>query len=292
MRTVDYALPAALHTHIKTVAPTTYFASKRVTREALSRRNFGPAPAQALSSRADPYPEEEFILDTYKLRWLYRAAEYEPSAMSVNKLAVVGFQDEFAGQADLTTFMKDHDRHAEAARFTLVHVNGGDDNPNIPDIKGSAAIQYAAGMSFPIPLTFYNVGGKLEWDGGASINGDMILAWTRYILDEPRPLPQTVSISYGEYESYLPEDYAESLCKCSQTSVRRASVSSWRAAMSASAKGAAKTTMEISGSAPNFLHHVRAAYYHPFRALDNSRTSRSPDLHGFAGPWVTSVGGT
>ena len=59
VRTVGYALPAALHTHIKTVAPTTYFASKRVTREALSRRNFGPAPAQALSSRADPYPEEE-----------------------------------------------------------------------------------------------------------------------------------------------------------------------------------------------------------------------------------------
>jgi hypothetical protein len=47
IRTVGYALPAVLHTHIRAVAPTTYFTSTRVTRQTTRRRSMGAARAQA-----------------------------------------------------------------------------------------------------------------------------------------------------------------------------------------------------------------------------------------------------
>jgi tripeptidyl-peptidase-1 len=87
VRTVGYALPAVLHTHIQAVAPTTYFASKRATRQTPRRRSFGTAPAQAqaLSSR-----ENEFEVVPEFLQWLYRTLAYVPIATDQNRLAVVG----------------------------------------------------------------------------------------------------------------------------------------------------------------------------------------------------------
>jgi tripeptidyl-peptidase-1 len=117
IRTVGYALPAVLHSHIQAVAPTTYFTSRRVTRQKL-RRRFGAAPVQAqaasgnlvtaLSSRAD-----EEIWPGF-LQWLYDTEEYEPSATEQNRFAVVGFEHRIPSQEDLTMCMNHFNLHAQA----------------------------------------------------------------------------------------------------------------------------------------------------------------------------------
>ena len=43
---VGYSLPKILHTHVRTVTPTTCFSSMEVTVQTPQWRSFGPAPAQ------------------------------------------------------------------------------------------------------------------------------------------------------------------------------------------------------------------------------------------------------
>jgi tripeptidyl-peptidase-1 len=103
VRTVSYALPAVLHTHIQAVAPTMYFASKRVTWQTPRRRSFGTTPAQvqALLSRDDGFQ----VMPQF-LQWLYKTYAYVPSATDQNRLVLVGFHDEGTlAQSYLTRFM-------------------------------------------------------------------------------------------------------------------------------------------------------------------------------------------
>jgi hypothetical protein len=76
---------------------------------------------------------------------------------------------------------------------------------------------------------------------------------------------------------------------CSNGSAHVASASSSQAVTPASAVGTARTALEKSSLSPSSLHPVRVAFY-----LARRRTSHSnsPHLRGFAGPWVTAVGGT
>ena len=207
IRTVGYSLPAALHKHIQTVAPTTYFASKRVTQQLPRRRSPGasPAPAQAqsgsgklvtaLASRADEiWPDF--------LQWLYETETYVPLATARNELAVLGFQDQFPAQQDLTRFVS---RTGGTAEFTVVRVNNGVIDPNRPGKQANTDIQYAAAMALSIPIIFYSIGGDLV--------DDAFLHWFGNILDPGQPnIPQTISMSYGDYEPNLPDDYAWNIC--------------------------------------------------------------------------------
>ena len=217
IRTVSYALPSVLHTHIRTVAPTTHFASTWVTPRTPRRRSFGAAPTQgqatsgelvtALSSRDD----DEEVHPEF-LRWLYKTEGYVLSATDQNRLEVVGFEGQFPSSEDFHTFM---DFFFEDQTFAFEQVNGGQFDPNDPRADGQVNLetQYTAAMSHPTPLFFYSTGGDVEWaPNGWPLPGDMYLEWLDRIFDVPNP-PQTISFSYGESELGLPADYAYALCQ-------------------------------------------------------------------------------
>jgi tripeptidyl-peptidase-1 len=137
IRTVGYALPAVLHTHIQTVAPTTYFASTRMTQQTSRRRSFRATPAQALSGRVGGPVGSVSPND---LRWLYKTSEYVPSAADRNSLAVVGF-NESPSQMDLTLFMRVISVLQRDATCITIQVNGG---PNEPiGYRANSEVQYA-----------------------------------------------------------------------------------------------------------------------------------------------------
>src|SRR6266702_8574848 len=218
IRTVGYALPAALHTHIQAVAPTTDFTSTRVLRQTARRHSFGAAAAQAemasgklvtvLSSRDD----EDEVKPSY-LRGLYKTSAYVPAATNKNSLGVLGFEDQYPSQADLTKFMTDFRTDARAATFTVEQVNGGGNDPSDPGLEASVDVQYAEGMAYPTPLIYYSIGGDTKWSPtGKPIPGDMYLEWFKYVLRQTK-IPQTISVSYGDYEQEPPLEYATALCK-------------------------------------------------------------------------------
>jgi tripeptidyl-peptidase-1 len=210
IRTVGYALPAVLHTHIQTVAPTTHFTSTRVTRQTPRRRSFGAAQAASGKLVTELSHRDDNIRPAI-LKWLYDTAEYVPSATEQNRLAVVGFQDDFPSQEDFTMFMDHFFVTAPAAN--IVQVNGAGNDLNFPDRQANAEIQYAAAMAFPTPVVFYRIGGGFVWGpGGVPLVGDAYLEWFNHLLGEPN-IPKTISIAFSHHELDLELEYAAALCQ-------------------------------------------------------------------------------
>ena len=289
IRTVGYALPAVLHTHIQAVAPTTYFSTTREMLQTPRRRSFGAAHAQAapgnlVTGRAGHAPQ--LTVKPSLLRWIYETEGYTPKAIDRNKLAVVGFGDEFPSQQDLNRFLTEFDTSAVGTTFTVEQVNGGRYDEESPGEQANADVQYAGTLAFPTPLTFYSAGGGQ--DPGP---GDGVLELLNFFLDQPE-VPQTITISYsfGD-EKRVPEEYARILCNTfAVLGTRGASV-----LVPSGNHGVGDGTCEDGNGNIRFIPEfpssctcgVSSSKHDP-----SASTSRSIHHYGFTGPWVTSIGGT
>ncbi len=142
IRTLGYSLPAALHEHVQTVAPTTYFGSPRALRQ-MSKLVFnsptlpnGDLELQEVSATfvpGDPVPSNcSSIITPTCLRMLYNTLTYSPQAMSTNKIGITGYSEQFASQSDLTGFLTRFRSDATSANFSVVTVNGGINNQSHP----------------------------------------------------------------------------------------------------------------------------------------------------------------
>jgi tripeptidyl-peptidase-1 len=197
--TIIRTVPAVLHAHIQTVAPTTYFDSTRVMRQTQRRRSFGAAQVASgkavtgRSSRAGTVPSY--------LRWMYGTVTYTPAATDTNKLAVVGFENQYPSLVDLNTFVTDYDANAVGAAYTVELVNGGGYVPNDPSASMNTYIQYTGTMAYPTPLIFYSTGALVP----------EFLGLLEYLIDQPT-LPQTINIAGGIDEHTISKEFATSLC--------------------------------------------------------------------------------
>jgi tripeptidyl-peptidase I len=144
LRTIGYALPTALHEHIETVAPTTYFSSLHALWQNSRLALNGPTLlkgtseplniATAVIPDATAPPPSSDIMTPTVLRRLYNTENYEPRSAGKNKLGIVGYLQQFASQSDLTTFMRRFRPDADLGRamFSVVSVNGGINDQNHP----------------------------------------------------------------------------------------------------------------------------------------------------------------
>ena len=213
IRTVGYALPTVLHTHIRTVAPTTHFPSARGMHHTPRRSSFEAAPAQVqgASGRLLTARELPGVTPSF-LRWLYKTGTYTPAAPDLNSLGILGINNEYACKDDLTNFMTKYESEAEDATFTVEQPNGGGYDPNTPGVGPSLGTQFGAALTYPTNLVFYSVGGDALWGpDGRPLPGDNYLEFLKGLLADPSP-PQTISITYGQPEHELPLEYASSLC--------------------------------------------------------------------------------
>jgi tripeptidyl-peptidase-1 len=212
VRTVGYALPAALHGHVLTVAPTTTFVSPptqwqtphnrsgRAT-EGLVKSASGE-PATVLSGRDD---DLHYITPSF-LRWQYYTDKYTPSATDRNVLGVAGYIQDTLSQTDLAAFMLKYRADAADATFTVVQVNGGGYDPNRHTREANSIIQYAEAMAYPTPHTYYSTG------RGSKGTDDWFISWLRYILAQDS-IPQTISTSYSYSEDDASREYADFVCE-------------------------------------------------------------------------------
>ncbi|KAH9165054.1 subtilisin-like protein [Lactarius sanguifluus] len=211
IRTLGYSLPAALHGHVQTVAPTTYFASLHKSWQTPRKLSGGAAGlvratsgnlVTALLGSAD---DDDAALPF--LRWLYNSATYVPAATDRNMLGITGFNQEYPNPVDLTTFMNHFHSPGTGATYTVVQVNNGGYDPNNPGLEASVDVQYTSGMAYPTPIVYYSTG-----TGPEGVD-DEYLSWFDYMLDlDETNIPQTISMSYAWYEAVLPLDYAKAMC--------------------------------------------------------------------------------
>ncbi|KAI9435318.1 subtilisin-like protein [Lactarius indigo] len=210
VRTIGYALPAALHEHVQIVAPTTSFDSPG-TRWQMPRKRFGGAAA-GLAAEAATGPgtmpsSRDINIGTVPsvLRSLYSTSEYVPVATDRNMLGIVGYLGQYPSPTDLTLFMNKYRTDGADATFTVEEVNNGGDDPNNPHAESNLNIQYSQGIAYPIKQIFYSTGPK------PSGTDDLFLSWLEYVLDL-EDIPQTISISYGYNENDYARDQAKVVC--------------------------------------------------------------------------------
>ena len=202
--TLSYSLPAVLHGHVKTVAPTTYFDSPRTLQQTLRKRTGGALVKSAsgelvkmLSSRNNDPVAPSF------LRRLYNTEGYELAAADRdrNKLGIAAYLGGYPIQDDLTAFMRKYRSDGADATYSLVLVDDGN-IPDGPDEEVSIDTQYAEAIAYPTPHTVYTTLGQ----GSLAI-------WLDYVIGlSDSDLPHTISTSYGADEQDIPEDLAIALC--------------------------------------------------------------------------------
>ena len=208
IRTVGYALPAALHGLVQTVAPTTCFTFPRRQRQPPCKRSSGAAagpasgePVTVLSSRDDDDATPSF------LRSLYKTAEYTPTATDRNRLGVLGIMGDYPSPEDLAMFMYIYRSDGVDATLTVEQVNGGGYDPSNPHPEANLDTQYAEAMVYPTPVIFYSTG------RGPSGRTESFLSWFSYILNQPTwNIPPTISSSYMGDEKSTSREYSVYLC--------------------------------------------------------------------------------
>jgi tripeptidyl-peptidase-1 len=291
LRTVGYALPAVLHTHVQTVAPTTYFASMHTLRQTPPTPSVGATvslaevgsrePAKMLPSRDQP----KVVTVTPKfLRWLYKTFAYVPIATHRNTLGIVGVNNEYPSPTDLRAFLTFFRPDAVTATYTVEHVNNGGYDPSHPAAQANLNMQYTQAIAYPTPNIYYSTGGQLSWMPANNLpaEDDAMLAWLNYLLFRV-VIPQTISIPYGSRRNMQ-----RPCVSCLHYSVHVASASSSRAATMALALGTA-WPLTAPGNFSSSLCSLQ-----PVCVTSSlvGNMSHLPHRHGFAGPWVTTVGGT
>ncbi|KAF8267952.1 subtilisin-like protein [Lactarius quietus] len=209
VRTVGYALPAALHKHVLTVAPTTSFTSPPSRWQIPQRnRSGGGAAGQVeseLTSKLSSRAQLKIVMPPY-LRWLYKTETYKPAATDRNMLGIAGFLGDYPSELNFEEFMRKHRSDVVDPAFTVVPVNGGKYNPFKPSMESNLDTQYAAAMAAPTPIIFYSTG------RGQSGTDDWYISWLRYILRQSN-IPQTISTSYSIDENTCSKEYVVAVCR-------------------------------------------------------------------------------
>ncbi|KAH9037081.1 subtilisin-like protein [Lactarius pseudohatsudake] len=179
LRTVGYALPAGLHRHVLTVAPTTSFFSPPPRMQWHAPRNgpdgeaVGPVraasgePVTMLSSR-----EEIDAINPSFGRAVQLAQKRLVPALAVRHVHPL---TRFDGQ--------EYRSDAEGATFTVTQVNNGGYDPEKPAEESSLDVQYAEAMARLVPLL-----SRLLPQGASKIYP------RRYCIEE-----KTASLGYSVY---------------------------------------------------------------------------------------------
>ncbi|KAH9041189.1 subtilisin-like protein [Lactarius hengduanensis] len=166
IRTVGYALPAALHGLVQTVVPTTCFSTPHTQWQSPRKRSSGGATAVS----GEPMTAL-------------------PAAPDRNALGIVGILNDYRSPEDLATFMSIYCSDATNAAITVVQVNGGAYDPTNPTDESNLDTQYAVAMAYPTPVIFYSTGrgpaGKTDW----------LASWLGYIFME--------GLTSEEYATYM-----------------------------------------------------------------------------------------
>lgn len=116
-----------------------------------------------------------------------------------NTLGVAGFHNQFANQADLTTFLKRQRPDIPTSNFTLQTLDGGSNPQNASQagVEANLDIQYTVGVASGVPTVFISVGNNTQ-DGVLAGFLDII----NFLLAESSP-PQVLTTSYGQNENTI-----------------------------------------------------------------------------------------
>ncbi|TFK49384.1 subtilisin-like protein [Heliocybe sulcata] len=203
VRTLSYSIPQELVGHLDLVHPTITFPNPYSHLPVVS----SPAPKNVTVDAAVPSSCARTVTPTC-LQDLY-GIPTTPATESSNRLAVSGFIEQYANQADLRTFLRSYRTDiSSSTTFTLETIDGGSNPQSGYDagVEANLDIQYTVGLATGVPTSFISVGEDFQ-DGDLEGFLDII----NYLLDMDQP-QQVLTTSYGQNENTVSRSLANNLC--------------------------------------------------------------------------------
>ncbi|KAJ6556970.1 Pro-kumamolisin, activation domain-containing protein, partial [Mycena vulgaris] len=162
VRTLSYAIPAALQAHIRFVHPTVAFVPPlRVPGVAAINVNY-TRRSEAVERRAsDAIPAScVFDADPSCLQAIFGIPTAKANHSASNVLGVAGFIDQFANTGDLAQFLANSRSDLVGSTFSVQAVDGGknDQDKFNAGIEADLDIQYTVGVASGVPVSFISVG--------------------------------------------------------------------------------------------------------------------------------------
>ncbi|KAI0740342.1 family S53 protease-like protein [Earliella scabrosa] len=176
VRTLSYTIPPAVQDHLSFIYPTTQFI---------------PALSQTSSYKRSDMPDhcEQFITPQC-LQALYSIPS-TPATAQGNSIAVGGFLDDMATEADLLHFSDEFRPDISDPTFEIVSVENGKTDGDAT-LEASLDIDYTVGLATDVPVQFISVG-NFRYDG--------LLDLTNHLLAQDRP-PLVLTTSYDTDKPY------------------------------------------------------------------------------------------
>ncbi|KAI8816570.1 peptidase S8/S53 domain-containing protein [Fimicolochytrium jonesii] len=232
VRTPSWSLPQHLVDHIDMISPTNSFfrpATRRkpvkvvetFTKEHAHIQSVGLLPGRdAVVQNCNAT-----LVTSLCLRTLYGTLNYKPQVPGVSKVALVNYLGESNNRSDTRRFLQISRPEAVRAADTFKTViikNGtdhqGQEGPEAldagADLEGNLDSETILGITYPVPLTAYNVGGSPPWKNDTNTptnTNEPYLDWLQYVLAQ-KDLPQVISTSYDDDEQTVPLSYAKRVC--------------------------------------------------------------------------------
>ncbi|EJF62249.1 tripeptidyl peptidase A [Dichomitus squalens] len=226
IRTTSYSLPEHLHEHVELIQPTTVFSR---TKSLKTSFRFSEAQEKSVAIAANAPPISvpsasgghvdascnQTITVTCILE-LYNAVGFKASATNGNQIGITGYLEQFANIQDLQTFFAEQRPDALNSTFKTILINGGENNQTLDEAGAEANLdtQFAYGLTFPTPATFYSTGGSPPFIPDVLTPDDSnepYTEWLDFVLKQ-KTLPQTISTSYADDEQTVPVSFAKRVC--------------------------------------------------------------------------------
>ncbi|PPQ63132.1 hypothetical protein CVT24_005772 [Panaeolus cyanescens] len=236
VRTTEYSLPIHLHEHVDVIQPTTMFG--RLSRHSSTIFDIEDAEEQAPpAEHADAKLVNNLglihdantgitidsscntTMTISCLQQLYNTGGFEAAAShphTQNSIGITGYLEQFANIQDLQSFYAEQRPDALNTSFNFISVKGGINDQNLSLAGGEANldVQFAFGLSHPIPATFFSTAGRPPFDPSVKIptnTNEPYADWLDAVSAMKNP-PLVVSTSYGDDEQTVPESYARRVC--------------------------------------------------------------------------------
>jgi tripeptidyl-peptidase-1 len=245
IRTPVWSLPAHLHKHIDAVQPTnSFFRNAPQAMTWMAAPDLANAPPLSLelqkanrltaeSLAAPPSADALKVCNATSitpdcLRTLYNTKGYTPKVPAKSKIGYCNYLEETTLMPDLDTFVSKYRTDAKGATINFAIVANGENVQTLTaakqakgaDTEANLDGQTIVGITYPIPVTAYNVGGRPPINAvyappaGEQNTNEPYLDWIQYMIAlKDADIPPTISTSYGEDEQSVPKDYAIRACQ-------------------------------------------------------------------------------
>ncbi|ATY65261.1 tripeptidyl peptidase SED3 [Cordyceps militaris] len=275
LRTREYSIPEDLVDAISFVYPVSNFMRPSPSDAHVASKLVKHAAANRTQATAKVPCSDAVGISC--LKQLYNITYKSPDRKSPVRFGISGYLEQNANHDDVKKFLMEQ-TNITNYDFTVEKVNGGEDPSTPAGVEAVLDLEYGMGIGYPAAVTFYATGGRGAMIGpegqllpSNKSDNEPYLDFVNHLLDKPDDqIPHVLSVSYGEDELSVPEQYAKRVCDAYGLLTKRGT-----------------TIIHASGDGGSTGGH-----YGNCRTYDGKNTNTTMPTFPASCPWVTTVGGT